>query len=139
MQLVVLAGDLGPKWFHVALRAMVLIARSNGMMTSSQLAEKLGCENTYLKKIMIRLAKSHLIVSYPGRYGGYSLGKPAGQIKVLDVYQALVTTTPTPYYSVPSTGPEYYISLIVTKGEKAFQSVLNEFTMEDLLEDGEDE
>lgn len=139
MQLVVMAGDLGPKWFHVALRAMVLIAGSGDTLSSAQLAEKLGCEPTYLKKIMIRLAKNGLIVSYPGRYGGYALGGPAEEIRVLDVYQALVTTAPTPYYSVPSTGPEYYISLIVTKGEKAFQEVLGQFTIRDLLEDGSED
>lgn len=133
MQLVALAGDLGPKWFHVALRALVLIARSGELLTSSQIAEKLGSESTYLRKIMIRLAKSRLVVSYPGRYGGYALGRPAGEIKVLDVYQALAATAPTPYYSVPSTGSEYYISLIITKAEKAFQSVLEDFTIEELI------
>lgn len=136
MQLVVMIGDLGPKWFHVALRTMVYIARSNDMISSSQIAEKLGCENTYLKKIMARLVKNNLIISYPGRYGGYVLGRPASDITVLDVYQALVTTEPTPYYSVPPTGPEYYISLIVSKGEKAFRDVLSDFTIEDLLNDG---
>jgi len=133
MQLVALAGDLGPKWFHVALRALVLIAQSKDMLTSAQIAERLGTESTFLRKILVRLAKSNLVISYPGRYGGYSLGKPASEIKVLDVYQALLTTAPTPYYSVPSTGSEYYISLIITKGEKAFQSVLEDFTIEELL------
>ncbi len=132
-----MAGDLGPKWFHVALRAMVIIAQSSDMVTSSQLSEKLGCETTYLKKIMARLAKNDLIISYPGRYGGYILGRLASEITVLDVYQALVTTEPTPYYSVPPTGSEYYISLIVLKGEKAFQNVLKDFTIEELLGEGE--
>jgi Rrf2 family protein len=133
MQLVTLVGDLGPKWFHVALRALVLIARSRDILTSTQIAESLGSENTFLRKILARLAKNNLVVSYPGRYGGYSLGKPASDIKVLDVYAALVNTTPTPYYSVPSTGSEYYISLIITKAEKAFQSVLSDFTIEELI------
>lgn len=133
MQLVALAGDLGPKWFHLALRALVLIAKSRDILTSTQIAEKLACESTFLRKILVRLAKNNLVITYPGRYGGYALGKPANEIKVLDVYQALVNTTPTPYYSVPSTGSEYFISLIVTKGEKAFQSVLEDFTIEELL------
>ena len=133
MQLVTLVGDLGPKWFHVALRALVLIARSRDILTSTQIAESLGSENTFLRKILARLAKNNLVVSYPGRYGGYSLGNPASDIKVLDVYAALVNTTPTPYYSVPSTGSEYYISLIITKAEKAFQSVLSDFTIEELI------
>lgn len=133
MQLVALAGDLGPKWFHAALRALVLIAKSKDILTSTQIAEALGSESTFLRKILIRLAKENLVVSYPGRYGGYALGRPAGEIRVLDVYQALVLTAPTPYYSVPSTGSEYYISLIITKAEKAFQSVLQDFTIEELM------
>lgn len=133
MQLVALVGDLGPKWFHVALRALVLIAQSRDILTSTQIAESLGSENTFLRKILARLAKNNLVVSYPGRYGGYSLGKPASDIKVLEVYAALVNTTTTPYYSVPSTGSEYYISLIITKAENAFQSVLSDFTIEELI------
>lgn len=133
MQLVALAGDLGPKWFHVAIRALVLIAQSKDILTSTQIAERLGCESTFLRKILVRLAQSNLVISYPGRYGGYSLGKPASEIKVLDAYQALVTTAPTPYYSVTSTGSEYFISLIITKAEKAFQSTLGDFTIEELL------
>jgi Rrf2 family protein len=138
MQLVVLAGDLGPKWFHIALRALVLIAQSGDQLTSSLIAEKLGAESTFVRKILVRLAKSNLVISYPGRYGGYSLGKPAGEITVLDVYQALVNTAPTPYYSVTSTGSEYFISLIITKAEKEFQSVLANFTIEELLNNTND-
>lgn len=133
MQLVVLAGDLGPKWFHVALRSLVLIAKSGDQLTSNQIAEKLDAESTFVRKILVRLAKSNLVISYPGRYGGYSLGKPATEITVLDVYQALVNTTPTPYYSVTSTGSEYFISLIITKAEKEFQGVLANFTIDELL------
>ncbi|MGE4555720.1 MAG: Rrf2 family transcriptional regulator [Desulfovibrionaceae bacterium] len=133
MQLVVLAGDLGPKWFHIALRALVLIAKSEEPLTSTQLAEKLGAESTFVRKILIRLIKNNLVISYPGRYGGYSLGKPAAEITVLDVYQTLVDTIPTPYYSVTSTGSEYFISLIITKAEKEFQSVLGDFTIDELL------
>ncbi|NCB77357.1 MAG: Rrf2 family transcriptional regulator [Negativicutes bacterium] len=133
MQLVALAGDLGPKWFHIALRALVLIAQSRDILTSTQIAEQLGSESTFLRKILVRLAKNNLVISYPGRYGGYSLGKPATEINVLEVYQALVDTAPTPYYSVSQTGSEYYISLIIAKAEKSFQSILKEFTIEELL------
>lgn len=133
MQLVALAGDLGPKWFHIALRALVLLAQSGDQQTSNQLAEKLGAESTFVRKILIRLAKGNLVISYPGRYGGYSLGKSPNEIKVSDVYYALVNTSPTPYYSVTQTGSEQYISLIVTKAEKEFQSILEQFTIEDLL------
>lgn len=133
MKLDALTGDLGPKWFHLAVRALVILAKSGDVITSSQLAEMLGSESTFLRKIMLRLAKNNLVTTYPGRYGGYSLAKPANDIKVLDVFQALTTTAPTPYYSVPSTGPEFYISMIVTKAEKAFQSVLEDFTIGELL------
>jgi DNA-binding IscR family transcriptional regulator len=60
MQLVVLAGDLGPKWFHVALRSLVLIAKSGDQLTSNQIAEKLDAESTFVRKILVRLAKATL-------------------------------------------------------------------------------
>jgi Rrf2 family protein len=132
MQLVIQAGDLGPRWFHVALRAMVLLAQ-DGVLNSGQIAEKLGTESTFLRKILTRLAKNGLIRTFAGRYGGYELGKPPQDILIGDVYKTLINTAPTPYYSVPPTGSEQFISLIIGKAERGFQTVLDQYTIMDLL------
>jgi Rrf2 family protein len=43
----------------------------------------------YLRKILHRLAKARLIVSERGRRGGFLLSRPAEQISLLDITQAI--------------------------------------------------
>jgi Rrf2 family protein len=133
MQLVVQSGDLGPKWFHLAIRALVLLAESEALVKSNQIAERLGGDPTVIRKILTRLAQAELVASTAGRYGGYSLKKSPGDVTIKDIYQAFDTAEPVPYWSVPSTGTEIYISQIVAKAEEQFQQTLADFTIEDLL------
>lgn len=133
MQLIVQSGDLGPKWFHVALRAIVLIADSNMMLKSKHIAETIGEDPTFVRKILAKLAKANIVKTHGGRYGGYSLEKHPGTITVKKIYNVLGSTPPTPFWSVQSTGSEAFISLIISKAEDEFQSVLNNFTIEDIL------
>lgn len=134
MQLIIQAGDLGPKWFHVALRTLVLLASSESMIKSHHIAEQLGEDPTFVRKILAKLAKSEYVKSHGGRYGGYSINTPPEEITIKDVYQALGDSSPTPFYTVPSTGVEYFISQIIEKAERRFQEELNEFTIQDLLD-----
>lgn len=134
MQLIIQAGDLGPKWFHVALRTLVLLASSESMLKSHYIAEQLGEDPTFVRKILSKLAKSEYVKSHGGRYGGYSINTSPKELTIKDVYQALGDTSPTPFYTVPSTGVEYFISQIIDKAEKSFQDELNEFTIQDLLD-----
>lgn len=138
MQLVLLAGDLGPRWFHIALRAMVLMARTQKPLSSSFMAQALDADSTYIRKIMARLAKENLISTASGRYGGYSLLRAPEEITVLDVYQALVQTEPLQYDSVIQTGSEHMISMIITSAEKQFQATLKKFSIADLVSSIED-
>lgn len=135
MQLLTQSGDLGPKWFHVALRALVLMAASNAILKSNQIAEAIGEDPTFIRKILAELANAGLVETYGGRYGGYSLAKEAETITVKDVYKAFETAPPTPHWSVKSTGSELYISLIVSKAEENFQAVLGKFTLADILKE----
>lgn len=132
MQIMIQSGDLGPKWFHVALRAMVLIAESDTLLKSNHVAEILGEDPTALRKILAKLVKVNLVKAQGGRYGGYYLEKDPNEITVMDIYKAF-ETPPTPYWSVPSTGSELYISLIISKAEEQFQSSLQNYTIKDIL------
>ena len=134
MQLIIQAGDLGPKWFHVALRTLVLLASSESMLKSQYIAERLGEDPTFVRKILSKLAKADYVKSHGGRYGGYSLTISPKEITVKDVYNALGDTSATPFYKVPSTGVELFISQIIDKAEKSFQEELNEFTIENLVD-----
>lgn len=74
------------------------------------------------------------MTSYEGRYGGYMINISPEEITVKDVYQALGDTSTTPFYTVPSTGVELFISQIIDKAGKCFQHELNEYTIQDLLD-----
>jgi Rrf2 family protein len=134
MQLIIQAGDLGPKWFHVALRTLVLLASSESLIKSHHIANQLGEDPTFVRKILSKLAKADYVTSHGGRYGGYMINISPEEITVKDVYQALGDTSTTPFYTVPSTGVELFISQIIDKAEKCFQHELNEYTIQDLLD-----
>jgi Rrf2 family protein len=134
MQLIIQAGDLGPNWFHVALRTLVLLASTESMLKSHNIAEQLGEDPTFIRKILSKLAKSEYVKSHGGRYGVYSINTSPEEITIKDVYQALGDTSPTPFYTVPSTGVEFFISQIIDKAERCFQEELNQFTIQDLLD-----
>jgi DNA-binding IscR family transcriptional regulator len=61
------------------------------------------------------------------------LKKTPDQITIKDIYNAFDTTPPVPYWEVPSTGSEMYISMIIAKAEEEFQSVLEKYTIRDIL------
>lgn len=133
MQLFIQAGDLGPKWFHVALRALVMMAQTNEITKSNVIAETLGEDPTTIRKILAKLIKAGIVKALGGRYGGYMLQKAPESISVNDVYLAFAAP-PTPYDSVPSTGTELYISLMITKAEDQFQGTLRKHSLKDVLD-----
>lgn len=136
LQFLIHSGDLGPSWFHVSLRALVLLSKSDSLLKSHVIAEALGTDTTYIRKILASLSKAQLVTTVSGRYGGYALSKKASDITVGDVYRAPGTGQITPYWSVPKTGTEKMISMILSKAEEQFQSVLNSFTIEDIVRQG---
>ena len=134
MQLIIQAGDLGPKWFHVALRTLTLLASSENMLKSHQIARQLGEDPTFIRKILSKLAKADYVKSYGGRYGGYIINISPGEITVKAVYVALGDVSIIPFYTVPSTGVEFFISQIIDKAERKFQEELNGVTIQDLVD-----
>ncbi|KGR84837.1 Rrf2 family transcriptional regulator [Lysinibacillus odysseyi] len=138
MQLLIQSGDLGPKWFHVALRTLTMLAVSEELVKSHHIAENLGEDPTYIRKIVARLVKNGMVSAIGGRYGGYRLQKNANAISVKDVYIALSDYSVTPFYVVPSTGVEYSISQIISKAEQVFQSSLDQYSIQDILDTKKD-
>lgn len=132
MQLFTQISDLGPNWFHVSLRTLVLLAGSNDLMKSHVIADVLGADPTFVRKILKRLAKSGIILVRGGRSGGYSLAKSSDSITVGDVYRALSNGTITNPLSVKPTGTESFIAMIVSRAEKRFKAELDTHTIRDI-------
>jgi|WetSurMetagenome_2_1015567.scaffolds.fasta_scaffold382987_2 Rrf2 family protein len=132
MQLFTQISDLGPNWFHVALRTLVLLAGSKDLMKSHVIADILGADPTFVRKILKRLARDGIVLAQGGRSGGYSLAKNSNTITVGDVYRSLSGGNTTNPLSVKPTGTESFIAMIVSRAETQFKAQLDTHTIRDI-------
>lgn len=73
-----------------ALRAVLYVAsRAGEPMTAPQVAAATCVPGGYLSKILQSLARCGLLHSQRGLHGGFTLARPAAQITVLDVVNAV--------------------------------------------------
>jgi Rrf2 family transcriptional regulator, cysteine metabolism repressor len=73
------------------VRLMVELGRSDGSgpVALSAIAEAEMLPLSYLEHLVAKLRSAGLVTSTRGAHGGYSLARPAGEIDMLDVVQAL--------------------------------------------------
>jgi Rrf2 family transcriptional regulator, nitric oxide-sensitive transcriptional repressor len=73
-----------------ALRAVVYLAAQEGAPRTVQQIAAATCVPTgYLSKVMQGLGRARLVQSQRGLHGGFTLARPAGELTVLDVLQAV--------------------------------------------------
>jgi Rrf2 family protein len=72
-----------------ALRAMVFLAGQSEPRTTQQIAEVTRVPAGYLSKVMQSLAKARLVHSQRGLHGGFTLIKPADELTVWEVVEAV--------------------------------------------------
>lgn len=74
-----------------ALRAVLYIARQSSEARSSinSIAESERVPRDFLAKILKELTRAEILKSYQGVHGGYQLSRPAAQISILDVIEAM--------------------------------------------------
>lgn len=74
----------------IALHTMtILAARPHGYLTVSDVAAKLPVSENHLAKVLQRLARAGLVDSVRGPGGGFQLRRPAAEIRLLDVHEAI--------------------------------------------------
>ncbi len=72
------------------LHCLILLAQAPGAIISSRdLAELQGVSVYFLAKIFPRLEKAGIVTASEGIRGGYTLARPADEITVLDVVEAI--------------------------------------------------
>ena len=73
------------------VRLMVALGRSEGSgpVALSTVAEAEMLPLSYLEHLVAKLRQAGLVTSVRGAHGGYLLAKPAGEIAMLDVVEAL--------------------------------------------------
>ncbi|MHC4713915.1 MAG: RrF2 family transcriptional regulator [Planctomycetota bacterium] len=74
----------------LAVHTAALLAGEEGrVMTTHEAAEYLGASEAHLSKVLQRLSRSGLVNSVRGPKGGFSLARPAGEVTLLEVYEAM--------------------------------------------------
>ncbi|MCB0896331.1 MAG: Rrf2 family transcriptional regulator [Nocardioides sp.] len=76
----------GVEW---AVHCCVVLSQAEDPVPAQRLAEFHGISRTYLAKHLQQLSRAGLVSSTEGRVGGYVLTRPAAEISVLDVVQAI--------------------------------------------------
>ena len=83
----------GVEWcIHCAITLAMLPAGQS--LPGAQLAELHGVPAPYLAKHLQAMSRAGLITSQPGPRGGYRLARPANEITVLDVVEAVEGAEP---------------------------------------------
>jgi len=74
----------------LALHGMAVLAvQDHKTVSACQMASELNVSEAHLAKVLGRLAKAHLVRSVRGPKGGFTLGRRADEICLLEIYQAV--------------------------------------------------
>jgi Rrf2 family protein len=69
-----------------ALRALIELARAQGeQLTSGELASRADAPRKFLEAILLELSRNGVVTSRRGKFGGYTLSRPAAQISFAEV------------------------------------------------------
>jgi FeS assembly SUF system regulator len=72
-----------------AILLLAHLARAQGTMTGQELAARSRVPLPTVSKLAKELSKAGLVVSHRGRNGGYGLARPAEEISIADIVEAL--------------------------------------------------
>lgn len=68
---------------------MMLAGAGDELLSTAQMAKSAGVSEAHLAKVLQRLGKAGLVRSVRGPKGGFSLARPAEEMTLLDVYEAM--------------------------------------------------
>ena len=74
--------------FSIAIHLLVLISEADEPLSSAQMAESVGTNPSFVRKVLGSLKKAGLVSSQRGR-AGFALMRPPRDISLLQVHQAV--------------------------------------------------
>ena len=134
--------------FEQGIYVIIILAleKDHKPVKSSTMSALLEVSDSYLKKILMKLSRSGLVVSSASKRGGYTLSSPADSISLKDVFTALGEGNgifvQSGYAEKLFPGrphvksSENRIMNTLSEGMDAFYERLDELKISDLLEDG---
>ena len=118
--------------------AVILAGRQNGLVPARQLAKGLCASEAHLAKVMQRLVRAGIVASARGPHGGFALARPAGDVTMLEVYEAIEGTVEPAacVFGAPVCGRRTCVFRGVTEELDArLRAYLAEATLSDLAEE----
>jgi DNA-binding IscR family transcriptional regulator len=73
--------------FSSAVHLLILVSEAQTPMSSAQIAESIGTNPSWVRRLATALRGAGIIASRPGR-AGFDLAVPADELTLLDVYRA---------------------------------------------------
>src|ERR1700681_5114644 len=109
-------------------------------LTSTQLAESLGANPSFVRKLLVPLVQSKLLHSQMGKAGGVRLARPGAEITLRDIYRAVVADTKIwaprtgiPHRSLVSSNVQGYFEELIDDAQDAVLSMLGQRTLLEAL------
>jgi Rrf2 family transcriptional regulator, repressor of oqxAB len=126
--------------FPTALQIMLSLAlaeqQSASRLSSSQLAESLGANPSFVRKLLVPLVQSKLLRSQMGKAGGVRLARPAAEITLRDIYRAVVADTKIwaprtgiPHRCLVSSNVQGYFEELIDDAQEAILAMLGQRTL----------
>lgn len=76
--------------FSIAVHLMSALGYNYGKdVTSTQLATSISASPSFVRRTLSKLSKAHLVSTSTGKLGKCALAKPAEEISLLEIYQAV--------------------------------------------------
>ena len=130
--------------FPTALQIMLSLALAEQQavtnLSSSQLAESLGANPSFVRKLLVPLVQSKLLCSQMGKAGGVRLARPAAEITLRDIYSAVVADTKIwaprtgiPHRCLVSSNVQGYFEELIDDAQEAILAILAQRTLLEAL------
>ena len=126
--------------FPTALQMMLSLALAEEehipQLASSDLAQGLGANPSFVRKLLLPLARNGLVVSTMGKAGGVKLARPARQIRLSEIYAAATAGKPlwaarhdVPHQCVVTSNIETFFVSLASEAELAVMTALGKRTL----------
>lgn len=120
----------GSRKAQIAVTALVELAmQKNGVVPLSRLTQQVPASISYLEQIFASLRRRGLVTGFRGTGGGYRLDRPADEISVADVMEALDSSGLADGRETPNRHHEAWRELL-----RQVHSHLRGITIADLLD-----
>ncbi|MCL3881143.1 Rrf2 family transcriptional regulator [Marivita sp. GX14005] len=124
---------------NIAMRVLMFCAANDGrLVTKAEIAECCNASENHLAQVINQLAQLGFLRTQRGRNGGLSLGRPADQIRIGDVFRILEAPVPVAecFADVDNTCPlteSCRLRLALTDAVEAFYKSLDPITLDALV------